>query len=608
MRSAGLLLAMLSLPPTLAGTGGGAGLRPGPPPRSAFRPVPAVADSEEVLDGARAAQRRFERIRRRYLPRVPYSHGRCQERIGRFCLYHDAREPDLPVEPVAILEARAELSSELDRAAAEIPGDRWIQGQRVRYRIEAGEPEVGLAIARRCPRPDDDSWCDALLGYALHALGRFERAESAFSRALSRMPPEERCRWEDLSPILEGRGRDRYGDLECDERGPFEEAFWWLADPLRLVPGNDRRTEHYSRYLLERLLEDAANGYGVGWGSDLGEVVLRYGWPVAWELAWRRSPGLRTDASVQGRDPPGARHYLPRAEWVARPLENRPDAWELDKSRPRTLYAPPYARPLFPLEHQLAVFQRGKTAILAVAYDLSHDTVPPCDSLRHGLFVPLGRGSSAAATGVARGDGGRLLLAVPPVDSAQDVVAVDDTIVPAISRRWLSLEIHCPAERLAFRARYGVTLAREATNGLALSDLLVLEESDATPESLEAAAAHARGSLRVRSGERLGLYWEVYDSREDAREQGRELEITVALTRRDRSFLRKVVEWAGLAERREQEVGLRWRERLSREGVQGRSVELTLPDLPDGRYRLEVRLASPFGPDVTASTELRVES
>ena len=120
---------------------------------------------------ARAAQSEFERFR---VSRLPWSQGSrggpCDEVVGRFCYWHegDTRRPP-PAEPADVPAARDTLLDRLDAAAARAPGDGWILGQRVRYRIEAGRPLEAAAVAAACGA--DPWWCAALEGAGLNAAG-----------------------------------------------------------------------------------------------------------------------------------------------------------------------------------------------------------------------------------------------------------------------------------------------------------------------------------------------------------------------------------------------------------------------------------------------------
>ena len=104
-----------------------------PPARTALR----AADSVKVLRAARAAQASFERLRFYNLPRTAPPSDECIERIGRFCITPDDDSPPRP-ETDRVRAGRASLIAALGTAAAALPGDDWITGQRVRYLIEAG--------------------------------------------------------------------------------------------------------------------------------------------------------------------------------------------------------------------------------------------------------------------------------------------------------------------------------------------------------------------------------------------------------------------------------------------------------------------------------------
>ena len=162
-------------------------------------------DSIRAHRAARTRQAAFERTRRHNLPWAwGGGSGECDERIGRFCLTYsddDAEEWEPPDEAEVIVRSRERLLGELASAAAEIPGDRWVTGQRVRYLVEAQRYEEARAAAEACAA--EAWWCDALRGYAAHYAGDAGAADSAFSSMLGAMPEETRAEWTDLSVILD---------------------------------------------------------------------------------------------------------------------------------------------------------------------------------------------------------------------------------------------------------------------------------------------------------------------------------------------------------------------------------------------------------------------
>ena len=207
-------------------------------------------DSTRVRSQAEDAQERFERIRRQQLPYV-WDGGRrpCDERIGRFCLWHGGEDDWEPVpDPADLVEAREELLTTLAGAADHIPADEWILGQRVRYLGEAGRWGDAGRLGRACGGAVS-SWCNVLEGFALHGMGRYEAALELFRRGLETMEPEEARKWRDPSVLLDGTGSDVLEDAadEAADEDEWEDVtarVWTLADPLYLVPGNDRESEH----------------------------------------------------------------------------------------------------------------------------------------------------------------------------------------------------------------------------------------------------------------------------------------------------------------------------------------------------------------------------
>ncbi|HEX8695338.1 MAG TPA: hypothetical protein VF746_23200 [Longimicrobium sp.] len=555
-------------------------------------PVSAVreqrADSARALRGARQAQARFESLRFRNLPWTDDSGGggrHCDEIIGRFCVWHDEEEDDWtpPPEKEAVRSGRAELVARLDEAAARIPGDGWVAGQRVRYLVQAGRASDAARAARECRAAR--WWCRALEGYALHAAGEYGRADSAFTAALEAMPEAERREWTDFGPVLpDGDARD-LRRMDPAARAAAVRRLWWLADPLWTLPGNDRKTEHFSRLMVDRFQDRAREVDGIPWGDDLREIYLRFGEPVGWER-------IRTPHMTAGRPQvvihhaPHGSEFFPRLEQVRQPAGARVDDWlDDDPRRTRTAYLPRAVRSLDGLPHQAAVFRRGDSVLVVAAFEMEHDSLPPAPELEAGLVLQR---DEAAEPRIARtrvsGRRGVVRLGAPQEEAMLSLEALERT-----SRR-------------AARARYGVDLRRPAAPGLALSDVLLLADSAARPASLDEAAPLARGTTRFAPGERLGLFWEVYglDPRADT------LTLAVALSRRGVGGLRRTAERLGLA-RAATPVRMRWSEEVEAGAVLPRSLAIALPDVPDGDYVIEVSVRTRAGATASATREIRVE-
>ncbi|HYJ80759.1 MAG TPA: hypothetical protein VEW03_14185 [Longimicrobiaceae bacterium] len=542
-------------------------------------------DSVRALRSARSAQAAFERLRFRNLPWTdsPGSAGGCDERIGRFCIWHDDDEstPDWkpPPEPAAVRTGRDRLIAALDEAAS-ASGDSWVAGQRVRYLVEAGRAADAARAARECRAAR--WWCLALEGYALHAGRDYVAAEAAFAAALGAMPAADRREWTDLTPLLADGDAGALRRMAAGGRDSTVRRLWWLADPFWTEPGNDRRAEHFARLVTDRFQDRARTTEGLFWADDLREIMLRYGVPTGWERMRPRGmqnapPGVITHYAAD------AYEYLPTLRLARDPAAIEPGAWKLEDPRARTQYSSPSFRSLQELPHQLAVFRRGGRAEVVAAFRLEHDSLPAAPVLEAGLVL-------------ARDELAEPVLARTRVQGARGVLRASAFPEPAL----VSVEVREEASRHAGRARYAVDL-RPPTGDLSLSDVLVLADADARPESLDAAAPLARGDTRLHAGERLGLFWEVYGL-----EAGTDsLTLSLALSRRDARGLRRTAERLGLA-RTATPVRMRWSEEVEGSAVLPRSLAIALPNLPPGDYAIEVSVRTGAGAGASTTREITV--
>ncbi|HJQ66261.1 MAG TPA: hypothetical protein VJ816_07790, partial [Gemmatimonadales bacterium] len=445
--------------------------------------IVAQGDSQAVLRRAQRAQAEFEWSRWAQLPTGRGRSSGCADlnaiHIGRFCYTDDGLPPDLPPEPAAIGVSRRRLLQVLDSAAAALPGDEWIIGQRVRYLVEGGRPAEALTAARACR--SDAWWCEALAGFSLHAAGDTPAADSAYSAALRDMPREERCRWNDLSFLVEGRLRKRYRQQTCEQREALEARLWWLAQPLFSRPGNDRRVEHYARHTMARMLEHSRSLFDMGFGRDLRELIVRYGWPTAWT---REPRGVGTTERVVVGHSPEPTHFLPDEADID-------SVGKIDTLRPQEVYAPAYAAAFTALDPEIAAFRRGDSTLVVAAYDVREDTLFQSSQLTAALVLARGESDPFVVERRAQAGLRATVIAMAPW--------------PA---RLASLEV-LTEPRAAGRARVALP-ERNPDARIALSDLLVFDPPDSLPGDLGDVLPHLRGSASVPRGSRLGLYWEAY--------------------------------------------------------------------------------------------------
>jgi hypothetical protein len=578
-----------------------------------IRVVPGVND---VVGMARAAQAEFERRRLRHLPRVYETPGgRCDENVGRFCTWYGEGEWYPVPEAPEIIRMRNELVERLDELQRMAPDSDWILGQRVWYRAEGEDWDGALVAAQEC-RGAEPWWCRALEGFSLHGLGAHEAAEVAFEDALSLMDEERRTRWSVPRWPVDGDMRGLLDDARDDARelAAILTRLWTLADPLYLVRGNDRRTEHFSRWTVSELRKSARNPFRISWGDDLEQLVVRHGW----EMGWERAP-TRDFASVDnviGHKHPEGRDYMPSGRAVETPAKADAEALRADRRRPRSLYAPEYAPVLLPMDAQIAVFPRVGEAVVVATQYLPEDTT---FHATHDHALPwMEPGSQADSED-------RIGLYLIRFDEADDSVAtVTSTEGPRAPRRFgaeragrevgalmlrapggkyvLSSESWSPRRRRAGRIRTGLEL-RTAVEGVAtLSDFLLLRTGE-DPQSLESAVDLALPSRIVGGDETFAVSWEVagLGFRPET------LEFEIAVERTGRSVFRRVGEFLRVSDR-PQSMGLSWQEpAASRPGPSFHVVDLDLPPLEPGRYEIRLVLRTADRSDTERTLEFVVE-
>lgn len=540
-------------------------------------------DSATVLGRARTAQASFERFRFQRLPRTHARgpSGKCDETIGRFCFWfsddQDGDEP--PPEPPAIAERRRGLVDSFAQAAAALPGDGWIAGQRVRYLLEAGDDDGALAAARACRA---EAWrCAALRGLALHEAQRFEDAQTAFDTALAAMPAEERERWTDVEVLLEPADKRAWREIPDTERDRLARRMWWLADPLWSDAGNDRLTEHFARWTMDRIQQRARQVDRLRWADDLTEILLRYGWFTAWERyepMFYATPGA---ASAIGYNESRTWEFIPPLQTVRDPTLLRGDEWPLAETEPTTTrYAPEYARHIMMLPHQLAVFPRRDAALLVAGYALPADSLPPDPRLRAAL--------------VAMDDaGGRRTESPWQPTAASGALYVQLPAVNTVA----SLELREDSTRAVARHRQAVVWNADAR----VSDLLLLAHPDARPVEVMEAARIARGSAIVAPGERVGVFWEMYDV-----ERSDSVQVRVGLVPARAVWGRRRLEAIGLV-KGARTVRMGWNEGVEAGPVVGRSLAVGIPaNLRPGDYTLEITVTAPGQPPATARRPITV--
>lgn len=571
-------------------------------------------DPDDLVEEARDRQIDFEMFRGRHTMMQIAGSGRpisgCDERIVRVCIYVGGAgaveaEPSFPPERSEVREARRGLIGVLIETD-EHADHPWVTGQLVHYLVEEGDHRMAERIATECEIPQG-WWCSALLGYSLHVREEFIEAEEAFRTALATMPDETYERWTGGEYIFTRDGERFFDDLGGPERTQTWEMFWRLSDPLFLVPGNDRLTDHYARWVEVLNREDAEHPQGIFWDIDLAETLVRYGRSIGYSGSANRRGMPRAGRRFQIQDnknivahqPSGSRGYIFPEEFLPSPSNIPPETWITAPREAWSWYVPPYAPDFRGLETQVGRFRRAEDMLVIGAYKplLTQRRVDPDGTVT----------VSVDPFETVEGPVESALFLVPEEGGEAEKVGSDDpqgvfTLRAPPGRYVSSMEVFDRRGERAWRARQGVKQDPLVPGLVGVSDLLILDRGAPFPDSLDQAIPHVRPGVRVGSDESFIIVWEVYGLQIDE-----PVEVTVGLTAGRPEFMADIGEFLEEVEL-DRPVEITFTDpgpdRVARVF---RALELDLPDLAPGDYTLHVRLDLQGREPVFASRPIVVE-
>ena len=529
--------------------------------RNTLRP-----DSAEITKRARDLQATFERRRRQMLPRFYIGVADHCLIVGRFCEWHpNLKDYVVPDEGENIIRARRELLRNLEKISDSLPGDDWIMGQRIRYLLESHDSSA-VEVARSCQA--SKWWCDALLGLSLHVTGDFAGADSAFAAALEGMPTPMRCHWNNLSPLLDDDIRGTYHKMSCAQREAADARIWWVADPLFMTPGNERRTEHFSRVLHTLLQQNSVNTYGSSWGGDLAELILRFGWAEKWTQEPSRSMYPEARPSVTGHErEPGYHFFL-----TQRPPDSlalvTDSVFDIYQFPPREQYSPAYTHGFVRLDAQVARFRRGDSTKVVAAFDVATDTI-------------FGKKPFSAAL-IAMGDEATL----------ESKTLVDNSPmrnVLTVSSPWkeqlVGVELLAKDSAAAARWRSGFAEIPLDSGRISISDLLFVDGAPSLPADLNEAIERAHGGTKFRRNTKIGLFWELYGKTPT----DSALPTSLTLTPIDQGLLKRTFRALHIAPKATP-LMLRWQENGAAGVLSARAIVLDLSAVPAGKYSVKLEV------------------
>lgn len=556
------------------------------------RPVTPTSTGP-LLSSLKHQQKEFEGFRRQRIPSLSLGRGgsgNCDEQVGRFCYWYDEREPPAPPEGDEIKQARLRLIASLDSSFRAVPSEPWTSGVLVRYLAEANRLDDAIEVARKCTTLG--WWCPALRGFAYHAAGRSAQSDSAWARALALMDERQRCEWRDMKYVLDDNLLRDYREADCAARVAQENRVWWLARPMLSSPGNDARAEFLSRRFYATLLEEAPSVHELGFDADERELLLRYGWPRAWTQATMYVQGRGSTRVITGHEPAPAPPMLPTASTVRNPALSDSIGWR-GKGLPgvRARYSPDIARRLLPLGHQAALFRRGDSALVVMAYDVSEVT---------DLNAAAGSERLNAALVLTKGEESDASIVRLPAPGARGTISAMTSWGPML----MSAEVAAPSRSTLARARYGLRATDNPGSRVSISDLLLFEPWDDMPRTLDDVLPHARASQVIPKNSKVGIYWETYNT--SPLGEGIQVAITVAPEAKDGSWLRRGLTALRLV-REAQPVSVGISDVSSRgRGYTPRAVVVDLATLKSGKYIMQLEITAEGTAPVRAERVLTV--
>ena len=539
-------------------------------------PTSATPSALSPATAVRQAQAEFERNRRET---VGFSSGGATSepdvQFGSIFYWNNNNDvPPRPERPDVGI-ARSRLLQSLREAALVAPADDWILGQRVKYTIEGKALDEANTVVSDCK--GTKWWCSALTGFVRHAQNDAPGAERAFNAALTQMPAEQRCEWQNIAAWLRKADSLAYLAKSCEERIAYNTRLFWLGKPFAHVDGNDLRNELFARQTFNEIEKGTATVYGP-WKPEFGQTQFRYGWPVAWskQNTIINQRGAMVSNFI-GHERTPSHDFMPSEAAMKNPFTATAEDYPLNARYAQMRYGPMYAPGGFQdLGAQLVRFRRGDSTLLVGAYVLEGK-------------ARYERGKTRTALTLERGPDQRISRMVKDGQPLRGAVAVNagvfrDTLLA-------SLEILSETRKFAGRVRTGVTPIEPNAR---MSDLLLLSvrASDASSAgmadiaTLESVLTSALGGTDIGDGQSFGIFWEYYG--------GPGATVTISITPTDTaSGFRRLGTLFRLGGPTANGASLRIPDPAQPDGGPGRRITLTMPEVKPGRYLLAVEITAP---------------
>lgn len=442
-------------------------------------------------------------------------------------------------------------------------------------------------------------------GLAAYRDGHLRDADTLFESALKRLTTVERDEVLSLNRIIRKSDSASYAALSPENRMHTDSAYWEAADPLLATPENEARLEYLARIAYADLRFSSEDMRQVGWRTDRGVIVARYGEPpVVASFGASNAP----DASDNGRIltvwfyPSKERTFVftgaPAMNYATFAADMRGVAEEQREDAPFLLDNLPVAANVDTMPSQMARFRgaHGDDSELVIAAAVNTPN----------LYRAAELDQSVLALSLRIGQPSRMKL----VNS--DTVPVRLPASRATKHTWsrqlpvghyrVRVEaLDVAVASAAARTQAEIDIVRPAIGVFAISDMMLTEKF--TPPAGPLAGFLQTGmvphaELRFAQREQFSVYWENYALRPDS--TGRvhiDIQLRVTLVERDRSgqqvlsrMLGSVADLVGLTKERDEQLAVRF-QREEALGARDRVPMMTtigLGTAPAGEYLLQL--------------------
>ncbi|MEP6781496.1 MAG: GWxTD domain-containing protein [Gemmatimonadaceae bacterium] len=441
---------------------------------------------------------------------------------------------------------------------------------------------------------------------AEYRLGRLPDARLLFEDAIRRMPQEQREDELGLQRIVRVSDAALYTSLTDADRARTDSAHWEGADPLISTPENEGRLEFLARLAYVDMRFTDGDMRQIGWHTDRGIVVIRYGEP----------PVVAAFAASGDVDPPDN-----NAKTIT--------VWYYPHSKLQFVFMGPPAM-------NYATFAgnfRGYAEQMREDAPFLLDNIPSVlaiDSIPVQVARLHGKNSSSLRLLVAATVNAREMYAKSEIDQGElefslrlgrsgylKLVATDTQKLklPAtteLNKLWIK-EVPMTDVRVRVEAR-DASVASAAgrsqtdiaappftSSSFSLSDIVVADRESPSPEIMhgfEESGLRARGSLTLKKRETFSIYWESYGLKPnaDGRVSG-SVRVAITLLEIDRTkssqprlLLGALADLVGVTRLGDQTLGAQYKfsEVLAKRDRIPLIQQFNLSDAPSGRYRLEV--------------------